>query len=284
MTYRVYITVSRSQGEKDVSLSHSRPTETTMAAKPTLVLVHGAWHRPEHFSPLVNILHDLHGYKCVTVSLPSMEYTPETGHKGLAEDTSAIRKTILAELSTNPSTDVVLVAHSYGGIPAMNSLQDLDKSARSKAGHQNCVSAAALICAFVLTIGPTLLDIVNASSLTAPIFDLVGNGCNIPNNPKHNFYHELPQAESEHWISLLRPQSLVANVSPVTCEGFREVPTSYLVCTEDRAIPIDAQRAMLEALKPTELRTEEIASAHSPFLSVPERAAEFVRRSAGEKI
>ena len=41
---------------------------------------------------------------------------------------------------------------------------------------------------------------------------------------------------------------------------------------------------MVEGVKPAKVRVEEVASSHSPFLSMPERVAEFIRRSAGENI
>lgn len=235
-------------------------------------------------SPLTNILHNQHGYKCVPVSLRSIGCTPGAKHKGVEEDTQEVRNTILSELSANPDVDVVVVAHSYGGIPAMNSLQDLDRSPRAAAGHKNAVSAAAIICGFVLRRGETLTDAVRHHPPENPIFDISEDGYAVTCDPMRHFYHELPQAEAKHWCSLLQPQPLVAYGGAVSWEGYKLVPTSYLLATEYRAVPIESQRDMVECVKPAVLRTEEIACGHSPYLSVPERVAEFVRRSAGEEI
>ncbi|KAK3048183.1 hypothetical protein LTR09_010522 [Extremus antarcticus] len=59
---------------------------------PTIVLVHGSWHSPEHFGPLINNLQS-HGYKCVPVALPSTQ-SPDLPPSTLGDDTTAIRDTV----------------------------------------------------------------------------------------------------------------------------------------------------------------------------------------------
>ena len=56
--------------------------------------------------------------------------------------------------------------------------------------------------------------------------------------------------------------------------SWREVPSTYLVCTEDRAVSIDYQRkaAALVAY------SEEIPASHSPMISVPALVVEALQR------
>ena len=112
-------------------------------SKLALVLVHGSWHCPEHFGPLVEVLEG-HGYKCVTVALPSTQ-SPELPPATLEDDTAAVRYAVMSEL--DQGNNVVVVAHSYGGTPANNALKDLDSKSRSSAGASTSVLALAFLCA-----------------------------------------------------------------------------------------------------------------------------------------
>lgn len=60
----------------------------------------------------------------------------------------------------------------------------------------------------------------------------------------------------------------------------------YLVCEDDRAIPVFAQYAMVDACKKegAPMETERIFASHNPFLSRPDEVVGFVRRATGEKI
>jgi pimeloyl-ACP methyl ester carboxylesterase len=63
--------------------------------------------------------------------------------------------------------------------------------------------------------------------------------------------------------------------------AWRSIPSTYIVCTQDRAFPPELQREVFAA------RASEVAElecSHSPFLSQPARLAELlagcVRRAA----
>jgi len=68
-------------------------------------------------------------------------------------------------------------------------------------------------------------------------------------------------------------------------EAYAEIPAHYLYCTLDQALELEVQKgffAQAEARSGRAFRTEELESSHSPFLSMPERTAGFVR-CAGEE-
>lgn len=114
----------------------------------TLVLVHGSWHCPEHFGPLVDELTS-HGYKCVPVPLPTTQ-SPDLPPRTFGDDTSAVRDTVLAELEHN---DVVVVCHSYGGAPTNNALRGLGAEDRAAAGSSTAVGALVFLCSIPLPKG-----------------------------------------------------------------------------------------------------------------------------------
>ncbi len=72
------------------------------------------------------------------------------------------------------------------------------------------------------------------------------------------------------------PQSQAAFGQPVRRVAWREIPSTYVVCAEDRAIPAAGQRA--HAAKAT--RIVELACGHHPFLSQPETLAQIIADAA----
>lgn len=110
-------------------------------AKQTLVLVHGAWHRAASFDPIVPLLKQ-HGYPMASVELPSSGATLGAATH-LAEDRAAIRAVV-----ERIEGDVVVVAHSYGGIATTHALDGLDDK----------VKALVYICAFLPEVGTSLVD------------------------------------------------------------------------------------------------------------------------------
>jgi pimeloyl-ACP methyl ester carboxylesterase len=84
---------------------------------PTIVFVPGAWHTPEYYTTVRSLLEEK-GYPTVAVNLPSVG-----GTATMAEDAAAIR-VVTAQLVAQRKR-VVLVMHSYGGIPGTESARGL---------------------------------------------------------------------------------------------------------------------------------------------------------------
>jgi hypothetical protein len=83
-----------------------------VTATPIFLLVPGAWHKPHVFSKLRSFLNS-NKYESVAIALPSTGSTPAT--KSTEEDVEVVRSSIEEIVSTG--RDVILVCHSYAGIP-----------------------------------------------------------------------------------------------------------------------------------------------------------------------
>jgi hypothetical protein len=61
--------------------------------------------------------------------------------------------------------------------------------------------------------------------------------------------------------------------------GWREIPTAYIVCEDDRAITKEGQEQMINAVKAqgVEVETAHLKASHSPFLSMPGETAKAIR-------
>lgn len=84
-----------------------------MSKKPTIVLVHGAFHQPEHFNTVTDLLRKT-GYKVVLPRLPSVGLSSDPGG-ALHLDAAAVRD-VINDAVVEQGEDVVLVMHSYGGL------------------------------------------------------------------------------------------------------------------------------------------------------------------------
>lgn len=228
------------------------------AVKPTVVLVHGSWHSPEHFRPLEAILNQ-HGYKTVGVWLPSMHYArlnqpPPTG---LGEDIDAIRNTVLSELRHQPLVDILLLTHSSSSVPGSAAVESLDKKSRLASGHTNGIVSLLIMTGLLIPGGITPLGwagnqvppTVALSSMKSPVDANLEIKISYPladPGPIALFYHDIDASEAEHYASLLKPQIWAVNLSTVPFTGYKVVPVSYLVCENDRALPAAFQRLMIE--------------------------------------
>lgn len=91
--------------------------------KPFIVIVMGSFQTPWHYSLLQTALQQA-GYQADIVQLPSTGgWTPVPDAMG--KDVIAVREAVTAQLEKG--NDVIVVAHSQGGVGASGALQGLGK-------------------------------------------------------------------------------------------------------------------------------------------------------------
>ena len=232
--------------------------------KPIIVLVHGAWHSPEHYAKLTENLQS-HGYKTNSVWLPTMHYSRmnpplEPAKVGLQDDIRAVRSAILDELSTNAEADVAVLSHSSGGTPASAAVENLDKVTRAKLGFKNGVSSLLVMTGLLIPSGISSLECgggqvpPTASLSTMPDPQDSNKEIQISRpvpdpGPIALFYHDLPnQDEAKRYAELCTHQIWAMSTTVIPFAGWK-VPglkVFYLVCEEDRVLPPGFQRIMIE--------------------------------------
>lgn len=62
-------------------------------------------------------------------------------------------------------------------------------------------------------------------------------------------FTNLPKDEGELWAAKLVKHSSMSFRDPLTYAGFKDVPVSYLLCEDDRAISPQCQRAGIEMIE-----------------------------------
>ncbi|MFG2767631.1 alpha/beta hydrolase [Streptomyces rubiginosohelvolus] len=224
-----------------------------MTAPPTLLLVHGAWHGGWCWSKLQSAL-ETEGVESRTLDLPSAGRP-----SGVAEDADAIRRAI-----SEIEGPVVVVAHSYGGIPAS---QAVDKS--------DGVVKLVYLAAFQLDAGESLLGYVDA-----PVPSEEHEMQPVPDDPFSLFYADVSHEEAEEAATRLKPQSAKSFSDVVTRAGWHDVPSTYIICEQDQALPV----ALQEALATRAAESYRMAGSHSPFLANPEELATLLTKITSQSL
>ncbi|PNY29236.1 Uncharacterized protein TCAP_00849 [Tolypocladium capitatum] len=255
-----------------------------MSRKPTLVFVPGAWHSPEVWSRVSSEIEARkHEYKCVRVALPSTLSHPAAT---FADDVEAVRDAIVAE--TTQGRDVVIVVHSYGGHVGNSAIKGLTRnthdaapSAKGSSGH--VVGMAMVATGFTVT-GVSFIDGLGGKPPPTWAADEEAGCAAIVVDARDMFYHDLPAQEGTQWVGNLRKQALkpLMEGGEHAYSGWKDVPVWFLATAEDRALPVQAQRAFVQGAKDAGAHVvlREIASSHSPMLSRPKETAEFILQAA----
>ena len=118
-------------------------------SKAIFVLVPGAWHGPEIYLPVMDKLNE-HGYSTIALALPSNGADPP--HQTFDEDVKAIRNT-LTRLVDTEKKEVVLVLHSYAGVPGVEATKKLGKEERHAKSLEGGVARLVFISAFKMSEG-----------------------------------------------------------------------------------------------------------------------------------
>ncbi|WP_433278317.1 alpha/beta fold hydrolase [Pseudonocardia xinjiangensis] len=223
---------------------------------PSLLLVPGAWHKPAHLRYLID---ELDGVDVHTVALAS---TGEdlTTLGDMYSDAAAIRAA--AEAIDGP---LVVLAHSYGGVPTTQAL----------AGLSN-VRRIVYLAAFLLDEGDSLLS---SAGGTPPPFWVIheqdGDAQTYitANDPAAIFYRDVDPAVAEQAVADLGYMSYLATTQPLTEVAWKEIPSTYILCESDDAVPPFVQELFAK-------RTEKVLrsnTSHSPFLSQPAALAQMIK-------
>lgn len=250
-----------------------------MASKAELIFVPGAWHGPESFEPTATALQKL-GYTVHGVSLPSVGANPYL--QSFAPDVEAVKNTVNKVISSGK--DAVILYHSYGGVVGSEALADYVKEleAGTKKEGWGKVRRLVYIAAFVLPEGGSLMAALGFKPL--PWFIIDGDEVK-PNTPDQIFYNDMSADVAQKYISMLKPHSYPTFSSQLTVAPWKVIPTTYVLCEKDAAIPIIAQEGMVQAAQDAAPKSFDVVercdASHSLFISQPEWLAGKIAKAAG---
>jgi pimeloyl-ACP methyl ester carboxylesterase len=228
--------------------------------KPTIVLVHGAWADSSGWNDSIETLQKK-GYTALAVATPL---------RSLHGDAAYLRS-VLASISG----PIVLVGHSYGGMVLTN----------AATGNPN-VKALVYIAAFAPDKGEKQIELIlknegsQISPATLTVRPYPGGGLDsyiTPSLFRQIFAHDVSEKTAAVMAATQRPFEL-AILEEVSGEpAWKNIPSWYLVATEDRAIPPVTQRFMAERAGAT---IAEVRASHVPMNSQPSAVTELILDAA----
>jgi pimeloyl-ACP methyl ester carboxylesterase len=226
----------------------------------TIVLVHGAWHGAWCWERVVPLL-EQRGLDVRTVELPSIGLDVDTT-RDLSGDAAAVRQVL-----DDVGGPILLCGHSYGGLVIT----------MAAAGRSD-VARLVYLCAAMPDAGESGATVFERAGIS-PGWIVVEDGRMLvdPAQAAAVFYGDCDPETQRAAVARLRPMSPAPHFEPVPVAAWRTIPSTYVVCTSDRAIPTESQRA---AFAPQAAEVLELDSSHSPFLSQPQALAELLAARA----
>ena len=224
----------------------------------TVVLVHGAWHGAWCWSQVVARL-DAAGVATLAIDLPGHgdDARPLTDLHGHGDAVRAALDTVAGP--------VVLVGHSYGG------------AAITDAGVHRSVRHLVYVSAFCLDAHETVManDLTGGEGNDLEVAIRVqedGTATIDPALAVLPFYADCDPGASAAAVARLGPESLVGFGQSPRAVAWRERPSTFALCTEDRAVMPALQRRLAARCE----SVVEWPTSHSPFLSRPDLVADLV--------
>lgn len=289
-------------------------------SKPSILLIPGSFALPEFYDPIIDAV-AAKGYSIRGLHLPSVGLSALKGREGapptMYDDAAFIANE--AKKLADEGKDVVLIGHSYGGIPVTQSLKGVGKEERGKQGKKGGVVRLAYITSLVPAVGVAALGVL-ADVPKEQQLDLKVDVRSCPHSPslspplhspprflsiltnasiyKENgwMYHDPPAAtavitlnhlsseEGTAWIKKFPKHSAVSFSNELTYPGYKDVPVSYLFCEEDLCIPPQIQRAgieMMERESGRKVNVTSIRSDHCPNLTAAQDTIDWILDVAG---
>lgn len=249
--------------------------------EPSIVIVHGAWHIPQHYQEVVQELNG-QGFKDVYCPrLPSaVDALPPPATANLKHDTLEIRQTI--ERLVEKERDVIVLMHSYGGVVGANALDGLLAPQRREKGFKGGVAHLVYMAAFVQPAGACLVDPFNGE-MPPWIVEDTTNGIMHMKDPRRAFYnHVESDAEAQKWLDMnvLCPTSVLRDrqtYDPYEWIG-KGVDATYLVVRREEELTPAVQEGMASLLGESR-RMEYCDAGHCCMIGYGKTISEVVKRA-----
>lgn len=226
----------------------------TLAGVKNVVLVHGGFVDGSGWEGVYQALKK-NGYTVAIVQNPTIS---------LADDVAVTKRTLVAQ-----NGPVILVGHSYGGVVI------------TEAGNDPKVAGLVYIAAFAPDKGESVSALIKDPPPGAPVPPIL---------PPQDGYLFLDRAKfpasfagdvSAHTAAFMAdsqvPWGVEALGGTISEPAWKTKPSWYLVATEDKMIPPDAQRAMSKRAGSTVV---EVKGSHAVYVSQPQAVASLIEEAA----
>jgi len=182
----------------------------------------------------------------------------------LADDVAVTKRTLAAQ-----DGPVILVGHSYGGVVI------------TEAGNDPKVAGLVYIAAFAPDRGESVSALIKNPPPGAPVPPILPPQDGYLFLDRTKFRASFAADVSPDLASFMAdsqvPWGVEALAGAVSAPAWKSKPSWYLVATDDRMIPPDAQRAMSKRAGSTVV---EVAGSHAIYVSQPQAVAGLIATAA----
>jgi len=228
-------------------------TKSTAVVK-NIVLVHGGLVDGSGWEAVYNILKK-DGYTVTIVQNPTIS---------LADDVAVTKRAIAVQ-----NGPVILVGHSYGG------------AVITEAGNDPKVAGLVYIAAFALDKGESVSSLIKDPPPGAPAPPLLPpvDGFLLLDRAKFpaSFAADVSREKAEFMADSQVPWGVNAVGGTISEAAWKAKHTWYLLTTEDRMLPPDAQRLMSKRAGATVV---EVKSSHAVYVSHPQAVTHIIEEAA----
>ncbi|HVG54317.1 MAG TPA: alpha/beta hydrolase [Vicinamibacterales bacterium] len=229
--------------------------ETKAAAEiRNVVLVHGGFVDGSGWRGVYDLLKK-DGYNVAIVQNPTTS---------LADDVAFTKRTLAAQNGAS-----ILVGHSYGGVVI------------TEAGNDSRVAGLVYIAAFAPDKGESVSALIKNPPPGAPVPPILPpkDGFLFLDRSQFraSFAADVRADDAAFMADSQVPWGVEALEGAVTEPAWKSKPSWYLVATEDRMIPPDAQRAMSKRAGAT---VAEAKGSHAIYVSQPQSVAAIIAKAA----
>jgi len=226
---------------------------TTESVK-NVVLVHGGFVDGSGWQDVYDVL-TKDGYNVSIVQNPTIS---------LADDVAATKRTLAAQ-----NGPAILVGHSYGGVVI------------TEAGNDPKVAGLVYIAAFAPDTGESVSALIKNPPPGAPVPPILPpqDGYLFLDRTQFraSFAADVNADAAAFMADSQVPWGLDALNGAVSSPAWKTKPSWYLVSTDDRMIPPDAQRAMSKRAGAT---VTEVKGSHAVYVSQPKAVATLIEKAA----
>jgi pimeloyl-ACP methyl ester carboxylesterase len=228
-------------------------TKSTTVVR-NIVLVHGGLVDGSGWEGVYNVLKK-DGYTVTIVQNPTIS---------LADNVAVTKRVIAAQ-----NGPVILVGHSYGG------------AVITEAGNDPKVAGLVYIAAFALDKGESVSSLIKDPPPGAPVPPLLPPVDGFLLLDKENFpasfAGDVSPEKAEFMADSQVPWGVNALGGTISEAAWKAKPSWYLLTTEDRMLPPDAQRLMSKRAGATVV---EVKSSHAVYVSQPQAVAHIIEEAA----
>jgi pimeloyl-ACP methyl ester carboxylesterase len=219
-----------------------------------ILLVHGGFVDGSGWQGVYKALRKT-GYNVTVVQNPTLS---------LADDVAVTKRALAAQ-----NGPALLVGHSYGGVVI------------TEAGNDPKVAGLVYIAAFAPDKGESVSALIKDPPPGAPVPPILPpqNGYLFLDRAKFaaSFAADVSADAAEFMADSQVPWGVEALSGTISQPAWKTKPSWYLVSTEDRMIPPDAQRAMSKRAGSTVV---EVKGSHAVYVSQPGAVAALIEQAA----